>query len=768
MKNIFTALLFFISISLFSQEEKRLALVIGNANYDKGELKNPVNDARLIASTLDSLDFDVILKENLATKRDMTTAIREFGSKRSDYDVAFVYYAGHGIQVDDENFLLPTEEIFEEEFDVLDYGVSVQNIMRYLRAQTNEVNILILDACRDNPFESNWNTTRSLKGSGLAKIPAPTGSLIAFSTDSGQTAPDGDGDNSTYTVSLAKNMLLEDTSIDQVFRNVRAEVLAQTDGIQRPVEATQLTGQTFYLSPSKFEDEFNKIDENLIKKINLEKNIELCNIILSKSPENYNALRKKAITLAVMGEMEESNQIFKNLYEKKPDDYTNLFSWIYHENYSRTNFGLLNEVTNQVDLDSPEIKIFDSITNHMDLNKHPILNFIKLRNFHNTTTNQIYDDAFKEKLMGFLETAKRYSDYEIQEDVNKHFISKNIYKTNPREYYLNRIYYYIFGGLFTHASANDQNYDELIQIYENHMSSLENMQDPEPGFFLYYLGVAYRANGDIDTSTRLYLDALQKYSNSGQVMIDAYLELINNYLQTGNTDTLTSTALEAEYYMEQNANYLSSYAFGFYSTVKTQLLKILFMIDNNFIDSIKLTDSLIKIFENDEKIFNMDINEIFNEREKLWIYYNQYILNISLGRLEIASKLQDKFEKILDKYKSEFKDDSFELSKILIIPEIKEDITSSLIYYNVNEFEDEELKKIMENHNNNEILKLYEEINDKDYSVLNTYLVNYILNNNTQKRLLNWSKKKNIDLRDLRIFYINTLNEMYSGGYLSL
>ena len=121
--------------------------------------------------------------------------------------------------------MLPTKEVFEEEYDVLDYGVSVQNIMRYLEAQTNEVNVLILDACRDNPFESNWNTTRSLKGNGLAKIPPPTGSLIAFSTDSGQTAPDGDGENSVYTISLSNNMLKQDTSIDQVFRNVRAEGL---------------------------------------------------------------------------------------------------------------------------------------------------------------------------------------------------------------------------------------------------------------------------------------------------------------------------------------------------------------------------------------------------------------------------------------------------------------------------------------------------------------------------------------------------------------
>ena len=182
MRNIFTAILFFISVSLFSQDEKRLALVIGNANYDKGELKNPVNDARLIASTLDSLDFDVILKENLESQTDLKMAIFEFGNKRSNYDVAFVYYAGHGIQIDGENYLLPTKQDFTTENSVKMFGVSVQDIMGFLRAQTNQVNILILDACRDNPFESKWNTTRSLKSQGLAKIPPPTGSLIAFST----------------------------------------------------------------------------------------------------------------------------------------------------------------------------------------------------------------------------------------------------------------------------------------------------------------------------------------------------------------------------------------------------------------------------------------------------------------------------------------------------------------------------------------------------------------------------------------------------------
>ena len=126
--------------------------------------------------------------------------------------------------------------------------MSVQDIMRYLKAESNQVNILILDAClRDNPFEVNWNATRSLKGGGLAKIPPPTGSLIGFSTDAGMTAADGDGKNSVYTKSLSKNLLKEDISIEQVFKNVRSEVLVETNNMQSPVENSKLTGTAFYM-----------------------------------------------------------------------------------------------------------------------------------------------------------------------------------------------------------------------------------------------------------------------------------------------------------------------------------------------------------------------------------------------------------------------------------------------------------------------------------------------------------------------------------------
>ena len=233
-------------------KERKIALVIGNALYEKGPLKNPVNDANLIAESLEKLDFEVELYNNLASRDEMLVAIKDFGRKRNNYEVAFIYYAGHGIQLNNENYLLPVNEEFEVEVDVEDNGVSMQRVLRCLEStRENQLNIIVLDACRDNPFESNWNKTRSIKGGGLAKIPPPTGSLIAFSTDHGQTAADGDGGNSLYSLALAEKLLEENVSIEQVFKNVRTEVLKLSMNTQSPVEESKLTGDVFYLNKTE-------------------------------------------------------------------------------------------------------------------------------------------------------------------------------------------------------------------------------------------------------------------------------------------------------------------------------------------------------------------------------------------------------------------------------------------------------------------------------------------------------------------------------------
>ena len=282
MKYFIYTFILLLSLNSFSQE-KRLALVIGNSDYEKGQLKNPVNDAKLIAKTLDSLGFDVIAKYNLATQLEFKNAIKEFGTRRENYEVGFVYYAGHGIQVNDENFMLPTKVSFNSEIDVQEDGVSVKSIMRYLESKSSQVNILILDACRDIPFETTWKKTRSVKGEGLAKLLPPSGSLIAFSTEPGNTAADGDKENSIYCISLAKNLKLENTSLDQVFRNVRREVLETSNNFQRPIEASQLTGSTFYLVKSNFSKEFDKIESLISNNKNNEAKTLINSIILKES-----------------------------------------------------------------------------------------------------------------------------------------------------------------------------------------------------------------------------------------------------------------------------------------------------------------------------------------------------------------------------------------------------------------------------------------------------------------------------------------------------
>jgi len=335
-------LFLFISFFSFSQEERRLALVIGNANYDSiAKLANPVNDAKLIAKTLDSLDFEVILATDL-DKGEFMSKVVEFGKKRADYDVGFVYYAGHGVQINGENYLLPTNQNFDEEWKIEEYAINVNRIMKYLTALTDQVNILILDACRNNPWEGNFRSVGGSNKGGLAKIPAPTGSLIAFSTDAGKVAADGDGENSVYCKSLVKNMVLENTTLDQVFRNVRTDVLKESNDRQRPIESSQLTGQAFYLVKSDYENVLSSI-EGLLDNFNnayfdetdyspeLFESLKKLNIILSDDPSNIRAL---VISANIYSELKQLDKALS--YVNSAIDIDNTYarafrvrSWIY-------------------------------------------------------------------------------------------------------------------------------------------------------------------------------------------------------------------------------------------------------------------------------------------------------------------------------------------------------------------------------------------------------------------------------------------------------
>ena len=337
MKALNLVLIFVFAVS-FSQETKKLALVIGNADYAANPLENPVNDARLIGKTLDSLGFDVDLKENLSDNDSFLKAINDFGNKIPDYDVGFVYFSGHAVQIDGINYLLPTDEVFKTRFNVKDYGVDVEKLLRHMRSYADKTFVLVLDACRDNPFESNWNRARSLgKGSGLAEIPPPAGSIIAFSTSAGKTADDtGNGTNSYYTSSLSKNLLVKDVSLDQVFRNVSADVLEASQGVQVPAEYSQLTGDALVLNPTNLDSDYSSVNDILMGKgeyaYDYDKAMEIVNILLYQKPSDQKSIRLKIETYLCMGKLEKGLDFLNPLIEKfNNDDYLHYLKGFFYQ-----------------------------------------------------------------------------------------------------------------------------------------------------------------------------------------------------------------------------------------------------------------------------------------------------------------------------------------------------------------------------------------------------------------------------------------------------
>jgi formylglycine-generating enzyme required for sulfatase activity len=230
-------------------EETRIALVIGNSDYASGPLPNPANDAKLIGDALTSLGFDVIARRN-ADQITMKRAIQEFGSrleKAGPGAVGLFYYAGHGVQLSGRNYLIPTTARIEREGDVEIEAVSADWVIEQMRYARNRLNIVILDACRNNPF------TRSMRSvdHGLATMDAPAGILIAYSTAPGAVAADGTGRNSPYTEALTQAMREMREPVEQVFKHVRVGVMTATSGKQVPWESSSLTGDFYFAAPNK-------------------------------------------------------------------------------------------------------------------------------------------------------------------------------------------------------------------------------------------------------------------------------------------------------------------------------------------------------------------------------------------------------------------------------------------------------------------------------------------------------------------------------------
>jgi WD40 repeat protein len=226
-----------------TSSQKRLALVIGNGNYTNSTLANPENDAREIKRALAIYGFDVIEYENL-NQSQIKKAMDEFGEKLKNYDVGLFFYAGHGIQSKGYNYLIPVDASLRSEEQVEYDCVQADRIVGLMEASGTKVNIIILDACRNNPFERSW--TRASSGKGLAYMNAPSGTLIAYATAPGSTASDGSGQNGLYTSAILESIKIPNITILQMFQNVRSIVSQKSGKQQIPWESTSLTGDFYF------------------------------------------------------------------------------------------------------------------------------------------------------------------------------------------------------------------------------------------------------------------------------------------------------------------------------------------------------------------------------------------------------------------------------------------------------------------------------------------------------------------------------------------
>ncbi|GKQ55334.1 caspase family protein [Bradyrhizobium sp. Ce-3] len=233
--------------------EKRVALVLGNSAYrNTAPLANPVNDASVMATTLKTAGFDVVDFRKDLPAVETRRALREFADLARDADIALVYYAGHGIEVDGANYLIPVDARLERDTDVYDEAFSLDRILVAIEP-ARRLRLVILDACRDNPFAKTMKRTLATRaiGQGLAKVePTSPNVLIAYSAKAGSTAADGDGKNSPFTIALSKFLPTPGLDVRRAFGYVRDEVLKTTNNRQEPFVYGSLGGEDVPLVPA--------------------------------------------------------------------------------------------------------------------------------------------------------------------------------------------------------------------------------------------------------------------------------------------------------------------------------------------------------------------------------------------------------------------------------------------------------------------------------------------------------------------------------------
>jgi hypothetical protein len=237
----------------------RHALVIGNSKYPIGELLNPRNDASAIAERLRAAGFSVTLKLD-ARRRELADAIRDFGQVLDrDKGVGVFYYAGHALQLNWRNFLVPVDAKIKKKTDIQAETVDISLLIDSINRTRNPLNLIILDACRNNPFGPDFRTDDK----GLSQLDAPPGTFIAYATAPGNTAEDGDGTHGLYTDNLLKEMQTPGAPIEDVFKRVRLSVRRASEGGQIPWESTSLESDFSFLPGQTPRDKAKEFEADL-------------------------------------------------------------------------------------------------------------------------------------------------------------------------------------------------------------------------------------------------------------------------------------------------------------------------------------------------------------------------------------------------------------------------------------------------------------------------------------------------------------------------
>jgi uncharacterized caspase-like protein len=217
---------------------KQCALIVGNDAYSGSALQNAVNDATDIASKLKELGFNCILAAN-ATHQEMDQKLSDFGTLLLAHEVGLFFFAGHGMQIDGVNYLAAVDTKFDKEIDAKFSSLQLNKVIETMENAGNRTSIIILDACRNNPYERGW---RSGGPRGLAPVYAPKGMIIGYATSPGQVASDGDGKNGAYTQAILSHIGQQDLSVENLFKRVRNTLSSSTTGKQISWEHTSLMG----------------------------------------------------------------------------------------------------------------------------------------------------------------------------------------------------------------------------------------------------------------------------------------------------------------------------------------------------------------------------------------------------------------------------------------------------------------------------------------------------------------------------------------------